>query len=206
MRGELDPEADDIDPVAGFCAQYLNIWPKPSDPKRATGEPIATADGWESLNGFSAVTAGAPVAVAMEAWFTDGCAAAAAYRLDDGRVAVSVQSFDDLASAAAWAGSQGAMYILAGKNLLEDPAVVAIGAQPVGSTSRQSVTEMKRFIDEGLIAHDGSELLAQQVTDVRVSAAPEGMRLVSKTRLDGLKSATWAISQARKGGGVPKIW
>jgi hypothetical protein len=206
LAGQNDPTDDDPDPVQSFVSQYLNGGWWATGESTGSGELIVTEVGWEALNGFSTSVVGSPAAVALESWFTEGCAAAAAYRLADGRVGVSVQAFPDLASAALWAGSQGALSILAGKNLLEDPAVAKIGAQPVGSTSRQSVTEMKRFIDERLIAHDGSELLTQQVIDIRVSATPEGLRLVSKTRLDGLKAAVWAVAQARKGGGVPRIW
>jgi hypothetical protein len=205
MRGESDPTDDDPDPIEAFRAQLLNIWPPLNAAKTSAGTSIINTADWDTLNGWLPTIGESPAVVALESWFTDGCSAVAAYRLPDGRVGVSAQSFGDVASAAAWASSLGAFNVLAGKSLLDDPAIVATGATGVGGTSRQAVTELKRFLDEGVLAHDGSDVLETQVLDVRISASPEGLRLRSTSRLDAVKAAVWAIGQARKGG-VPMIW
>lgn len=44
--GEVDPAADDPDPMAGFCAQYLNIWNLDIGP--AVGERAIDPAAWEA--------------------------------------------------------------------------------------------------------------------------------------------------------------
>lgn len=45
LAGEVDPAADDPDPMAGFCAQYLNLWNL--DTGVAIGERAFDAAAWE---------------------------------------------------------------------------------------------------------------------------------------------------------------
>lgn len=42
LAGETDPQADDPDPMAGFTAQYLNIWPV-----REVPDPAIDLDAWK---------------------------------------------------------------------------------------------------------------------------------------------------------------
>jgi hypothetical protein len=86
MAGEVDPAADDPDPLAGFCAQYLNQWNL--DPGPAPGERAIDAAAWEAsadrtgtLDGMrSRVTVCIEVAEDLE-----HVTLVAAAQLDDGR-------------------------------------------------------------------------------------------------------------------------
>lgn len=93
VAGEADPQADDPDPMAGFTAQYLNIWPLREKPDPAI-DPQAWADcrGLVDLAGLRTRTA----LVLDASPDLHHVALFAAAVLDDGRVAVD--------SVAAWSG------------------------------------------------------------------------------------------------------
>jgi hypothetical protein len=97
LRGEADPDADDPDPVEGFKAQYLNLWPPANAPRTAVGDPVITVGEWAEL----VVDDGPPPATvaAVESWFSQGVAIAYASPVD-GRVCLSVESFPTVESAA----------------------------------------------------------------------------------------------------------
>lgn len=50
VAGEADPQADDPDPMAGFTAQYLNIWPLQEVP-----DPAVDPDKWEDCKDVAPV-------------------------------------------------------------------------------------------------------------------------------------------------------
>ena len=202
LRGEGDPDADDPDPLEGFRCQYLNVWPVAATPRRAA--PVAVVDPaeWEALSTFT--PDGPPAAVAVEAWFGAGTACVAAWALGGGRVGVSATAFDSVAQAGVHALGWGAAVVLAGKSIAADPALA--GAIPVGATSRASVADLRRLLDDGALAHDGSPALTDQVLTVRTVPGVEGMRLVSQSRLDAIKAAVWAAGAARSAVETPAIW
>jgi hypothetical protein len=198
MRGEADPDADDLDPAEGFKAQYLNVWPEPSVARPAPGEPVFTAAEWAGLDGYRP---GQPRVAAVEAWFSQGAALSMAEPLPDGRVGVSSVAFADVPSAVGAARAAGIGVILVGKSL----AAGELGVEGVGGTTRQAVLDLRRFADDGVLAHDGSAVLAEQALGLRVAASSDGPRLVSKGRADAVKSAVWAVARARESG-APQIW
>jgi hypothetical protein len=198
MRGEADPEADDVDPIEGFKAQFLNIWPMPNAAKPAPGDPVFSEPEWSSLNGF---VLGQPRVAAIEAWYSHGVALSLAEPMADGRVGVSSLTFPDVPTAVSTARSMGIGVILVGKSI----ASGLFGVEAVGGTTRQAVMDLRRLADDGVLAHDGSEALAEQVLALRTADAPDGPRLVSKGRADAVKSAVWAVDRARLAG-VPQIW
>jgi hypothetical protein len=201
LRGEADPDADDPDPLEGFRCQYLNTWPDASPTRRRTAEAVVTQAEWDALGGFT--PAGSPAAVGVEAWFGAGIAVVAAWQLGT-RVGLSCNVFSDLSSAGAYALGLGAQMVLAGKSIAGDPSLA--GCLPVGATSRSSVAELRRLVDDGAVTHDGSPGLTEQVLDVRTVAATEGMRIVSQSRLDAIKAAVWAAGAARSAVETPAIF
>ena len=200
QRGEADPEADDPDPVAGWACQYLNRWPAPAQ-VLAKGEPVVTTDEWADLSGFQHGKEH-PQVVAIESWFSEGAAVAACWRLAEGSVGVEVHSFPDVPSAAAWAALTGAPLLLVGKSI----ASQIIGSEPIGSTTRQAVQDLRRMLDDQHLRHDGSEVLAEQVLALRTTPTPDGIRVVSKGRADALKAVTWAANAALAQVEVPMIF
>jgi hypothetical protein len=199
MRGEADPEADDLDPIEGFRAQMLNVWPEPSALKPLPGEPVVSTDEWEHLNGY---VPGTPTVAAIEGWFQQGAALTLAEQLPDGRVGVSTVTFGDTPAAVAAAQASGAPTVLVGKSL----APGLVGVEAVGGTTRQAVLDLRRFVDDGLLRHDGSEALTAQVLALRTVASSDGPRLASKDRADGVKSCAWAVERARQATEAPGIF
>jgi hypothetical protein len=193
MRGEADPEADDLDPIEGFKAQFLNVWPEAA-PKVSTGEPIFTAASWASLNGYE--PAGAPAVAAVENWFAEGVSVALATPLEDGTVGVTVRDFPDVTTAGTFATTCGAQVVLAGKALASDPALA--GSVPVAQVVRLALVDLQRFANEGTFRHDDSPMLTEQALALRRVKTPDGQRVVSTGRMDALKATAFAVDAARR--------
>jgi hypothetical protein len=191
LRGEVDPAAEDPDPMEGFRAQYLNIWPAKT--VRVPGDPVVDGDEWAGRGGY--VPGKGRTVVAVESWYASGVSVAVAEVLDDGRVGVRVEGFENVPAAAARVAELTPGVLLAGKSLLRDPAFTAAEGQQ--GRARQAVEDFRRLVDDGVLVHDGSPLLAEQVEDVRVARGTDGLRIVSKGRVDAIKAATWAAQRAR---------
>lgn len=197
MRGEADPEADDPDPIEGFRAQYLNVWPRAAI--RLPGEAVVTDTAWEARGTYAPGQGGRVIAI--EAWFGSGVALAVAEALPSGKVGVTVEGFATGAEAAARATQLMAdvpVYAyLVGKSLTRDPAFE--GAEAVQGRARQTVEDFDRLIDDDVLVHDGSPLLAEQVEALRVkTGAGDGLQVASKGRIDAVKAAVWATLRARE--------
>ena len=130
--------------------------------------------------------------------------------LVDGRVVVGVQLADSMAHAAALVRSVGTGAPVVGKALLSDPVWSDLGAVPMTGTSVQALAEFRQLVDEGVLVHDGSDLLAEQVAAVRMEpAAGGGLRLTSLEPVDAIKAALWAAQAAREVGlvrGYSALW
>jgi len=195
VAGEQDPEFDDPDPMRGFMAQFLNVWPMISV-RDAPGSVSVTADSWRALTAPGVEEA--PSAVAVEAWPGGGVSVAAAWQLEDGRTLVSASSHPDVADAAAVAKAWGCRTrLLVGASLMGDPAFKGMRLKAQTGTVVAAVTDLTRWIAEGAVVHDGGEHLAAQVTGVRTKATPTGMRVVSAGAGDAVKAASWAVAAAR---------
>lgn len=197
VAGEVDPEADDPNPMAGFCAQYLNQWPLRARPV-VRGEELVSAEDWSALAVLPDVET-VPVSAAIESWFGRGTSLALAYREDD-RVIASVSGHPDMAGAVESlkaSGFRGRTTI--GKSLMGDPAVRRINRQASTQRTAAAVEDLARFLAEGALHHDGGEHLSTQVLDVRTQPGPDGARVVSSSRADAVKAAVWALTSARSG-------
>ena len=117
LAGQDDPEFDDPDPMAGFEAQYLNIWKVHET--RTVGNPVISADSWTLL--ATTTQPGVPDSIAVEAWFGEGVAVARAWKPLEGPVVVSVDNFPDLPAAAAYVAALGIRKpVLVGASLAEN--------------------------------------------------------------------------------------
>lgn len=195
LAGEVDPEADDPDPMAGFVAQYLNQWPLRA---RAVvrGDELISAEAWTALAVLPDDEA-VPVAAAIESWFGRGTSLALAYREDD-RVVVSVSDHPDMSSAVVALRASGFRgRTILGKSLMGDPAVRKVNRQASTQRTPAAVEDFARLLTEGGLHHDGGEHLTSQVLEIRTQPGPDGARLVSKGRADAVKAAAWACAAGR---------
>lgn len=197
VAGEADPTADDPDPMAGFTAQYLNVWRLESANSDRGDAPVVAED-WGEL--AAPVPDRAPDGAALESWFGDGISVSLAWRLDDGAALVRSVDAPDLPAAAAVIRQSGfgRRVVLAGESLLDDPALKGLKLRKASGRAAASVLELSRLIREDMLQHDGGELLTGQVLAARTMPGADGPRMVSTGRFDAVKTAVWAAGAARR--------
>jgi hypothetical protein len=194
LAGQEDPEFDDPDPLRGFEAQYLNVW-RINEPIIA-GLPVVSELGWAELT--SLAPARVPDAVAVEDWYGQGVAVASSWTTD-GPAIVTVTDHPDLAAAAAHIATLGYRRpITVGATLANDPTwkLAKLRVTAKTTTARATVGELQRRLTAGTFLHTDSPTLNQQVLALRVSAGIDGPRIRSTNRLDAIKAAMWAITDA----------
>lgn len=195
LAGEVDPDADDPDPMAGFCAQYLNQWPLRAR-EVVRGDELISADAWSALTVLPDDEA-VPVAAAIESWFGRGTSLALVYR-EDSRLVASVSDHADMAAAVdALRATAYRGRVIVGKSLMDDPALRKVNRHPSTQMTTSAVADFARLLSEGVMHHDGGEHLTGQVLDVRTQPGADGARLTSKGRADAVKAAAWATSAGR---------
>lgn len=200
LAGEVDPQADDPDPMAGFVAQYLNVWRLDAAPRAVKGSEVVDVDEWAELAVETPGTV--PDAVAVEGWFDEGVAVASAWRTESG-IVVSVADYATVSEAAEAVKAIGCLRPTSvGASLQSDPAWRAHGVRTRAATGTTAAAagDLARLLAEGLLAHDGGAVLTDQVVALRVSPSADGVRMASSARADGVKAAIWAASIARRGG------
>jgi hypothetical protein len=194
LAGEQDPEFDDPDPMAGFLAQYLNVWPL-RESRAQRGVPVVTEDQWGDLTAERPDTT--PRAVAIEGWPGAGCSVAFAWRRGD-RAVVTTEGHAELASAVAAvraAGYRGTVTI--GASLAEDPALKRLRTKPRNARTGTAVSDLVRRLAEDAVRHDGNIHLTTQLLAVRTLDGADGLRMASTHRADAVKAASWAIEASR---------
>lgn len=196
LAGEADPEADDLDPAAGFAAQYLNQWSlRPTT--AAPGVPVVEEDVWAGLTVVKPDAS--PDAAAVEGWPGAGLSVACAWRLDDEHLVVSVVPVPDVASAAAEIVAAGfRRAALVGASLVDDPGWAGLTTTSTAGAVRTSVADLARLLGEDVVRHDGGEHLTHQLLALRTSPGVDGPRVRSTGRADAVKAATWALQEARR--------
>jgi hypothetical protein len=194
LAGEGDAEIDDPDPLEGFRAQYLNVWPPASRKRVAPGRPLVTDAEWHGLL-VGGRPSSAAAAGAIESWFSEGLTAALAWTIGD-KVLVECCAFPDVPQALAWVQAGAARTVLVGKSLLSSPVFRTVQVEAVGMTSRNAVEELRRLLDEGTLRVGDPGPLGEQVQQLRTLPGTDGPRLVSKSRCDAVKVAVWAAHRA----------
>lgn len=195
LAGEVDPAADDPNPMAGFTAQYLNIWPlAPSAAERGT--PVIEAEEWADLATVPPGTV--PYAAAIESAWGGGVSLALGWKVGDAAV-VSVEDCADLAEAAAAMKASGFRRTATiGASLLEDPVMKGVRARKGMGRVNAAVTELERLLSEDVFRHDGGEHLSGQVLSARTLPGADGPRMASTGRMDAVKAAIWCVSDCRR--------
>ncbi len=195
LAGEVDPEADDPDPMEGFRAQYLNVWP-PLNVKITRGEPVVDRAAWGEL--VVPRPDRTPDAAAIEGHFDAGLSVALAWRLPDGAAVVVVEAVDDLALAGLTVTASGYVgEVVVGASLVDDPALAGLRTRSGKGTPVIAGTDLARLLADGQLAHDGSPHLASQVLGARTVPGMGAPRLASHGRVDAIKAAIWAAAAAR---------
>jgi phage terminase large subunit-like protein len=197
LRGESDPQADDPDPMMGFVSQYLNQWQLSIRERPAPGIPVVTEAEWSNLE--TTVPPGPPTALAVESWFDQGTALVKAWNTD-GIITVSATSYPTVALAAAACHAEALNSpVRVGKSLLaSEPLFKGLWTAPAQGTTISAVRELGRLAAEGSLRHDGSPELTAQVLALRIVAAPDGVRLVSKHRADCVKAVSFVVAAAKE--------
>jgi hypothetical protein len=203
QAGELDPQADDVDPMAGFTAQYLNIW-RLTAVAKDRGFPIVSAEEWEEL--VEEPPLGPPQSAALESWWADGVSVALGWRVG-ARVVVSVEDYVDLTEAVAALRASGFRgFATVGASLVEDPALSGVRIRKGQGRTSASVQEFQRLLAEDAVRHDGGEHLTEQVLGARTMPGADGPRMASTGRADAVKAAGWVVTSCRrKSAGKPRI-
>lgn len=192
--GEVDPQADDPDPMEGFKAQYLNMW-RLVGRREAPGTPLVTEEEWETR--IALPDERTPDVAAIESWYSAGVSLALAWREETAALVV-VTGHKDLAEAVAAlrrSGYRGRVTV--GSSLAKDPALAKIRTTPTKSTTAAAVQQLDRLLGEHALHHDGGPHLTDQVLALRTQPGVEGLRVVSKDRADAIKAAAWAATAAR---------
>jgi hypothetical protein len=203
LAGEVDPEADDPDPMEGFRAQYLTVWP-PLNVKYERGSAVVDRAAWGELT--MPRPDRAPDAAAIESHFDAGVSVALAWRLPDGAALVAVEVVDDLALAGVVVAATYGGEVVAGSSLVDDPALAGLRVTAAKSTPIGAVTDLARLLAEGMLTHDGGEHLTREVLEARTVPGAGSTRLSSHGSVTAIKAATWAAAAARsrparRGGG-----
>jgi phage terminase large subunit-like protein len=200
LAGEADVELDDPDPMAGFTAQYLNIW-RLEGRSQAKGDALISEDEWAELQ--VEVPTSKADAVAIESWFADGVTVAYAWK--DGTVLAD--DYPDLATAAAVLMGEGYTgTLIVGASLADDPALKGMRVTKGTNRTAAAVQDVSRFLKDGTLRHAGTDHLTNQVLGVRTLPASDGVRVTSRERADAIKAVAWAVKAARKPGrGKPRI-
>jgi hypothetical protein len=202
LAGEVDPEADDLDPMQGFLAQYLNVWRLRPRTRTVKGEPVVTEDTWSSH--VLPPPLEDPTCAAIESWYADGVSLVLAWRTDN-RVVVSASdhtTVDHAVEALRESGHTG--QVMVGKSLAGDPAFKGLRVKPMAMRTSAAAQTLGRLIGEGL-AHDGGAHLTDQVLALRVLPGADGPRMASQHRADAVKATVWAVEAARSRVGKPRI-
>ena len=195
LAGEVDPQADEPNPMEGFRAQYLNVWQlNPVAAER--GNPVVEAEEWADLAVQPPSTI--PYAAAIESWFGGGVSLAFGWKTDDG-VVVSVEDMADLVEAAEALKASGFRRTATiGASLLDDPALKGIRARKGMGRVGDTVKELERLLNEDVFRHDGGDHLAGQALSARTMPGADGPRMSSNGRMDAVKAAVWVVSDCRR--------
>lgn len=163
--------SDDAAPPAGLVP--VRVW----DGLRADPLPAVSV-------GVEAAAGGLPVVVS-------------AGRAGDGRVVLSARQAGSMGEAVGWCRELG-VAPLVGKSLLHDPGWREVGAVPMSGTGSQACSVLLQLVADGVLGHDGSEVLGGQVTSTTAVSGPTGLRVTSGGRVDAIKAGMWAAESARQ--------
>jgi len=203
MTGQsADPDEDD--PVESFRSQYLNVWPRRRWVASSTTEPLVDRETWRHLADIHVGPPDGPLVVAVDDYLGLRAAAAAAARLEDGRLLVWGGEFDSPADAYAWAsftiGRRDGSRVILGRSLLvadaEEWLPDATVERASSSATGVGLPLLRSLIRAGKIAHSGDAALETQVSTVGLSPTINGglTQAHRGVRADLLHAVAWAVA------------
>jgi hypothetical protein len=178
---EIADKLGKMDPLE-FEQNYLNRWVEFAPGKADQGHPVFTVQDWQDMS--APLPDGLPAACGVESFY-------------GAQVVVHVEGYANAVQAAAAITARKPESIYIGKGLLIDPAFAPLNAVGKGGQSKAAVHELRRLADEGVLLHDDSPTLTDQVMAARAVPAADGVRIRSMSRLDAVKAAVWAVEGAR---------
>lgn len=206
LAGESD-DVDEPDPLAAFRAQWLNQWPaKRTIP--AKGERLIEPELWAQLQG-DVNSDGERIWIALEDYYGQGAAVAAAVRLADGRIGIDgwcrdawADALDDVQQLVQ---SHGRYRLLVGANAA-NRVPIGLRAQRHGSSeTRTALSALRDLAATQQLVHEQTPELDAQLGAARVTKAVVGLMLVAGHRTDLVRAVAWVAQAAAKPVRVPAI-
>jgi hypothetical protein len=191
------PAGHDSGPGDAFITQTMNRWPAGAYTRDGI-VPLVDAEVWARAADLTAHPTG-PLIVAVDDRMGVGAAAAAAGMSDDGRVIVWGQLFRNRALAANWAAllaeSRPGSRVVVGAVLVGDDAFPA-AAKVSTADAAAAWPKLRELLAAGMLAHDGGTELSTQIVAVKVAERTGGLGVISRSRSDLARCASWAIAAA----------
>ena len=182
-------------PSGSSLQQWLESWVEgPVQEKRVQGAPVFEPDD------FGDITA-PPTVATVESWFSEGASVALA-GMNGSAIHATARVFSTVSEAAAFVRACGVDSVYAGKSIAADIE----GSHPIGGTTKQAITDLRRYLDDGLAVIEGTDDLLAQADTVRMVPGTDGPRIVSTGRADAIKAVAWAVSHARIPVEVPAVF
>ena len=191
------------DPMESFSTQWLNRWPGQVEPRHRARRAVHRRRGVEDVRARRDPPG--PLVIALEDYFGHGSSVALAGELDDGRIYIETETFDNpnarakaFDRAAKLLDHYGGSRLLVGANL-NDPRAVELGAERAGGEETAIGLPLWRsLLAEGRLVHYLSETLTDQLAAARVTRTSSGqLSFVSGTRTDAIRATAWALLLAR---------
>jgi hypothetical protein len=206
-------DANGQDSRAGFQTQWLCRWPS-EDASARKGEPLLPPEAWEQAR--TTLHAEGPVVIAVEDWFGEGAATAAARRLADGRLLVAGWQFptrelaaEQASEIASWtSGSE----LIVGATLMGDPWVHEVPAMKLtsatGSLTRAGLPLFRQMVESGQLVWDEADgrEIADRLETARVVQGAAGLRLLDGGRNDLVRALVWVVASAAVRPPMPAIY
>jgi hypothetical protein len=206
LRGEDEP-----DPVESFRSQWLNQWPREIAEQDVKVEPLLPPGMWAGLAEGGLVAEG-PLWVAVEDLFGRAAAAAAARRLEDGRIEVEAWHFDDWDKAIRWVESVADTHrirqLLVGASMINSvpPDMVPQPVRVGGTEARAGLALLRDLALGGMVVHDVNTFdLDGAFQTAQVKESVSGLILVPTDTQHVVKAAVWALAAAHRPAPVPAV-
>jgi hypothetical protein len=204
---------DGMDPVAGFRAHWLNMWPSRAVKHvRVPGISLVPDGVWDSIAG-QADAVGA-ISFAVEDLHGRAVGVAAAGITADGRTVVEGYELGDRRTAWAWIRTHAAVRpgcsVIVGPALANDPDLIELGVPVTTATytlTRQALSRFRASASRRNIVHVDSPLLGAQLEALRAIEGQSGLRVTTGDPWEVLRAAAWAVLAAEtERRGIPSVW
>lgn len=205
----VDPSGVESDPVTSFRSQYLNIWPKEMVKMDEPGEPLVDEATWRaaarplSCDFLVAALESNRGHGAAVGWASLGRAGGRRLVYGSSEITESVRAAALTLGALLDGGTEAVAIYVGAAGVDSDAAVQGLP----GPLERRGTAEftaglvvLRELLAVGELAHDGDEVLTDQMLALRVAPAPAGgLRVVSSARCDALRAFVWAVAEVAGG-------